>query len=76
MRTQYPKRAGLKCVEAGVLLKCQDQSVSRAGLTRCSGRALWPLLLVAVVVCIDVVSDADSRSASIGVLDEPAHLAT
>jgi inner membrane protein len=37
---------------------------------------VWPLLLVTVVVCIDLITDAGSRSAQVGVLDEPAHLAT
>lgn len=41
-----------------------------------SVRVPWPLVLVAVVLCLDVVSNPGSRSADIGVLDEPAHLAT
>ena len=43
---------------------------------RWSGRVVWPLLLVTVVVCIDLITDAGSRSSQVGVLDEPAHLAT
>lgn len=41
-----------------------------------SARVLWPILLVAVVVGIDVVSNAGSRSAQLGAIDELAHLAT
>ena len=43
---------------------------------RWSGRVVWPLLLVTVVLCIDLITDAGSRSSQVGVLDEPAHLAT
>ena len=39
--------------------------------------ALWPLGLIALVVCLDLIADAGSRSTpEIGALDEPAHLAT
>ena len=38
---------------------------------------LWPLLLVVVVVGLDLVVDADSRSTpEVAAFDEPAHLAT
>ena len=38
---------------------------------------LWPLLLVVVVVGLDLVVDADSRSTpAVAAFDEPAHLAT
>ena len=39
--------------------------------------ALWPLLLVVIVLGLDLVADAGSRSTpEVGALDEPAHLAT
>ena len=38
---------------------------------------LWPLLLVVVVLGLDLVADAGSRSTTeVGAFDEPAHLAT
>jgi membrane-bound metal-dependent hydrolase YbcI (DUF457 family) len=47
------------------------------GMVRRGGHIVWPLLLVGLVLCLDFVADAGSRStAEIGALDEPAHLAT
>jgi inner membrane protein len=39
--------------------------------------ALWPLGLLALVICLDLIANAGSRSTpEVGALDEPAHLAT